>query len=76
MANRIANFPNDSGPAKLLVQKAQLEVYRHKKQITINVPTRFATNFLVLRSVSDSRQALVKAVSSEAWSAPGGPGAN
>jgi hypothetical protein len=76
MANRIANFLNDSGPAKLLVQKAQLEVYGCKKQITINVPTRFATNFLVLRSVSDSSQALVQAVSSEAWSAPGGPGAN
>jgi hypothetical protein len=76
MANRISNFLNDSGPAKVLVQKQQQEVYGRKKQIVVNVPTRFATNFFVLRSVADSRQALIQAVGSEAWSAPGGPGAN
>lgn len=74
MANKISNFLNDSGPAKVSVQKAQLETYKRKKQIVVNVPTRFATNLFVLKSVLDSKQALLQAVSSEAWSTEGGPG--
>lgn len=73
-ANKIANFLNDSGPAKVLVQQAQVEVYGKRKQITVNVPTRFASNHLVMKSIVESKQALVQAVGSEAWSALKGPG--
>jgi hypothetical protein len=73
MANKIANFLNDRVPAKSVLQKVQMEVYK-KKQIFVNVPTRFATNWCVLKSASDSKQALLQAVSSAEWSAEGGSG--
>jgi hypothetical protein len=79
-ANKISNFLNDSGPAKIMVQKVQLDVYRRKKQIVVNIPTRFATNLFVLKSIWESKQALnsnlQQAVAAEAWRAPGAPGAN
>jgi hypothetical protein len=71
-ANTIANFLNDSGPAKFIVHRLQDEIYHCRKQIVVNVPTRFATNFLVLQSVHDSKQAIIQAVSTEAWAALGG----
>jgi hypothetical protein len=76
MANKIANFLNDSGPAKMMVQQYQLEVYGRKKQIVVNVPTRFASNHLVMKSILESKQALIQAVASEAWSVTSGPGGN
>jgi hypothetical protein len=76
MANKIANFLNDGGHAKMMVQQYQLEVYSREKQIVVKVPTRFASNHLVMKSISDSKQALIQAVVSEAWSVASGPGGN
>jgi hypothetical protein len=56
------------------VQKYQLEVYGRRKQIVVNVPTRFGSNFFVLRSILDTRQALTQAVADEGWSGLGGKG--
>lgn len=42
----------------------------------MNVPTRFASNFFVVRAISDSRQALQQAVGAESWTAPNAPGAS
>jgi hAT family C-terminal dimerisation region len=74
LCNKIANFLNDSGPAKAAVQSAQVALYGKKQQITVNVPTRFASNFFVVESIFKSKAALVQAVGAEAWSAAGGPG--
>ena len=76
MCNKIANFLCDSGPAKVMVQAAQVEVYGKKKQLTVNAPTRFATNFFVAQSILKNKAALILAVGAEAWSMPTGPGAN
>jgi hypothetical protein len=76
MANKIANLLNDSGHAKMMVQQYQLEVYSREKQIVVKVPTRFASNHLVIKSISDSKQALIQAVVWEAWSVASGPGGN
>lgn len=53
-----------------------MELYKKKKQITVNVPTRFASNFFVVESIFKSKAALALAVGAEAWSAPEGPGAS
>jgi hypothetical protein len=71
LANKVANYLNDSGPAKRLVQLEQESLYKKKLQIVVNVPTRFASNFFVLRSIFQSKQALMQAVGTEAWAALG-----
>jgi hypothetical protein len=71
LANKLANYLNDSGPAKVLVQAEQESLYKKKMQIVVNVPTRFASNFFVLQSILQSKQALIQAVGTEAWAALG-----
>lgn len=54
-----------------------MDVYKRVKQVPVNVPTRFGSNFFVLRGVKDSQQALIQAVGTEAWAdGPGKPPAS
>jgi hypothetical protein len=66
--NKIANFLQDSGVARQVVAEKQKEVMDGRRPtINVNVPTRWATNYLVLSSILHSRTALMLAAASEAW---------
>jgi hypothetical protein len=66
--NKIANFLQDSGLARQLVAKKQVEIMGGRRPtIHVNVPTRWATNYLVLHSILQSRTALQLTVASESW---------
>lgn len=71
-ANEAANFINDSGNAKSLLQRFQVEVYGRKLAVDVSVPTRFATNLFVMVGIQRSKAALVQAVSSQEWLNLGG----
>jgi hypothetical protein len=73
MADKIANFLNGSGRAKMMVRQYQLEGYCRKKQIVVNVPTPFESNHLVMKSILDSKQALILSGRKQAWSVASGP---
>jgi hypothetical protein len=74
-ANTVANFLNDSSTAKALLRCYQKEVYGGYKQITVSVPTRFATNLFVMRSLQDSKAALFQAIGNLKWDSFGGKAA-
>jgi hypothetical protein len=66
--DKIANFLQGSGAARQVVAEKQKEVMNSRRPtINVNVPTRWATNYLVLSSILHSRTALQLAVASEAW---------
>lgn len=71
-ANEAANFINDSGNAKCLLQRFQVEVYGRKLAVDVSVPTRFVTNLFVMVGIQRSKAALVQAVSSQEWLNLGG----
>jgi hypothetical protein len=66
-ANTIANYVNDSGNAKALLHKHQLDLWGRHKKIPVSVPTRFATQQFVMKGVLDSKAALVHAASDRLW---------
>ena len=68
MCNVIANFFNDSGPAKAQLAHTQTEVYGAKRQITVDIPTRFGSNFFVVETIFNSKAALIQTVGAESWS--------
>jgi hypothetical protein len=70
--NSMANYLNDSGAAKALLHHYQIEVYGKKLSIDVSVPTRFATNLFVMRSIQRSKAALVQAASDSEWLSLGG----
>jgi hypothetical protein len=71
-ANEAANFINDSGNAKCLLQRFQVEMYGRKLAVDVSVPTRFVTNLFVMVGIQRSKAALVQAVSSQEWLNLGG----
>jgi hypothetical protein len=71
-ANMLANFVHDSSAAKALLRSLQKEVYGAPRAITVSVPTRFATNFLVMQSIQRSKAALLQACADDEWSDLGG----
>jgi hypothetical protein len=71
-ANTIANHVNDSGNAKGFVHKHMKELSGKPKTIAVNVPTRFATNLFVMKSVLAAKAALVHAASDLEWQKLGG----
>jgi hypothetical protein len=70
--NFMANYLNNSGAAKALLDHYQIEVYGKKLSIDVSVPTRFATNLFVMRSIQRSKAALVQAASDSEWLSLGG----
>jgi hypothetical protein len=68
----IANYIQDSGPAKALLHSHQTSIYGEKRAVPINVPTRFATSFFVMNGIMKSKAAFIQAASSDAWSELGG----
>jgi hypothetical protein len=54
-AKTIANHANDSGNAKGIVHKQMKELWGKPKTIAVNIPTRFATNLFVVKSVLASQ---------------------
>jgi hypothetical protein len=50
-----------------LVNECQQELYGARSAIPVNVPTRWATNLIVLDGILRSRKALQMAADSEAW---------
>jgi hypothetical protein len=66
-ANTIANYLNDSSAAKYLLRGYQKAVYGAHKQITVSVPTRFATNLFVMQSLQSSKAALLQAIGDLKW---------
>jgi hypothetical protein len=68
----IANYIQDSGPAKTLLHSHQTSIYGVKRAVPINVPTRFATSFFVMNGIMNSKAAFIQAASSDAWSELGG----
>jgi hypothetical protein len=71
-ANTIANYLNDSSAAKYLLRGYQKDVYGAHKQIIVSVPTRFATNLFVMRSLQSSKAALLQAIGDLKWDDFGG----
>jgi hypothetical protein len=74
-ANIIANFVNDSGPAKNIVQSHQVTIYGKKRQIATSVPTRFGSNVFVMLGIDSSEAAFKQAASDPRWSNVGGKSA-
>jgi hypothetical protein len=68
----IANYIQDSGPAKALLHTHQTDIHGKTRAVPVNVPTRFATSFFVMQGIMNSKSAFIQAVSSDAWSALGG----
>jgi hypothetical protein len=66
-ANTIANYLQDSSSAKALLHRHQVEIYGRRRAIEVNVPTRFATHFFVMRSINNSAAARKQASSDPAW---------
>jgi hypothetical protein len=66
-ANTVANFIQDSSSAKTLLHRHQVAIYGRRRDIEINVPTRFATHFHVMKSINNSSAALKQAASDQAW---------
>ena len=66
-ANTIANFLNDCVGARQVVQKHQKVLYGRLCVVAVSVPTRFATNLFVLRSVLNTEAALKAAVADASW---------
>jgi hypothetical protein len=64
----IANYIQDSEQAKALLNMHQLDVYQKKKVVPVNVPTRFATPFLVTKGIQGSKAAFLQAAASDGWS--------
>jgi hypothetical protein len=74
-ANCIANYIQDASTAKVVLQHHQKEVYGSSRSITVNVPTRFATNYFVQKSIKNSSSALKQATSDDRWDRLGGKSA-
>jgi hypothetical protein len=70
--NLLANYLSDSLPAKKIVQRFQKEIHHRTKQIVVSVPTRFATNLFVMKSVFASKASILQALSDSAWDELGG----
>jgi hypothetical protein len=66
-ANTVANFLQDSAAAKLVVTDSLMLAYKQRRAIEVNVPTRWATGYLVLASLLKSQQALAMAINSPEW---------
>jgi hypothetical protein len=66
-ANTFANFLQDSVAAKRVVTDSQMLAYKQRRAIVVNVPTCWATNYLVLASLLKSQQALAMAINSPEW---------
>jgi hypothetical protein len=65
--NKIANFLQDSGAARQVVDQKQKEVMHGRRPtIHVNVPSRWSMNYLVLNSILHSRTALKLAAASDA----------
>jgi hypothetical protein len=60
----------------LKVQEHQTKRYGTRKQITENAPTRFAHTYMVVKSVVNSKDAIIDATRSEVWGATFNGGAN
>jgi hypothetical protein len=71
-ANTIANYVQDSGNAKVIVQKHQKDIYGAKKAIDVSAPTRFASHVFVQKGVQRSSAALKQAASDVKWADLGG----
>jgi hypothetical protein len=65
--NTIANYVQDSGSAKVIIQRHQVAIYGHRAAIEVNAPTRFASIVFVMRSIQSSSAALKQAASDSAW---------
>ena len=65
-ANTIANFLNDCVGARQVVHKHQKVIYRRVHVVAVSVPTRFATNLFVMKSVLNTQAALKAAVADAA----------
>lgn len=74
-ANTVANYINDSSPAKSLLRTYQAEIFGGTRQIPVSVPTRFATNLFVMEGVSRSKAAFVQAIADKKWTDLGGKAA-
>ena len=70
--NKLANYLNDSLPSKKIIQRFQKEVYGRPKQIVVSVPTRFATNLFVIKSVLENKAANLQGISDSSWDQLGG----
>jgi hypothetical protein len=68
LCHKLANYIQDSGPAKAMVNKAQELEYGARRSIDVPAPTRWCSNFMVAKSVLASKQALQTTVRTQACS--------
>jgi hypothetical protein len=65
LCNKISNFIQDSTTAEGMVHEAQEAIYGKRRAIEVHAPTRWASNFKVVKSVWRSKGALQQAVRTE-----------
>jgi hypothetical protein len=70
--NLLANYWNESLPVKKIVQRLQEQIRHRTKQIAVSVSNRCATNLFVMKSICDSKAAILEALSDSAWDELGG----
>ena len=74
-ANKIANYIQDSGAAKVIVHKHQQVIYGAKRAIDVSAPARFGSQVCVQKGVQRSSAALKQAASDSEWAGLGGKSA-
>ena len=63
----MANFFQDSGTAKANLNEAQVSEYGARGTIVVRAPTRWASNFFVVKCILENRKVLQTCVHTQGW---------
>ena len=67
LCSKVANFFQDSGTAKAKLNEEQVTEYGARGTIVVPAPTRWASNFLVVKCILENRKALQTCVRTQGW---------